>query len=102
MIRVERFHIYGIIPIDFWQGWIPVDEFLQRWPDLIEDVELQLLIVKREATRMGWDGHGEICMTGFPIEGGGGYLFGWQQQDNGTSFIVSPIEMPWLEDLKVL
>ncbi|SDC67894.1 hypothetical protein SAMN05428966_10296 [Massilia sp. PDC64] len=111
-------HTYHIAPIDF--GWenlktveetaselgalkaraaldgpralaqleIDVDDFLARWA-----------AAKDLAQGEGWEGdfrQGPVVFW-VPHESGFKYGFAFKQDNNGSTFVVSPYKMPWLE-----
>lgn len=55
------------------------------------------------SAHMGWEGditEGPYVFM-LPMNDGGGTMtagFIWKQSNNGTTFVVSPFEMPWLRD----
>jgi hypothetical protein len=100
-----RLFVYELPPIDFWQGWTPES----RWPEGEDDpfyeyglndeeAAADLALAKGLATRCGWEGDGEWRMAGLPRDDVAAptYMLAVKQQNNGTTFIISPYELPWL------
>lgn len=107
------------MPIDFgWEYLQPVDEvaaqlardksgvaeptFLSALPGLrkfLDDFENAL----RAARHEGWEGDFRGAATPRVLWIPGAikfdYAFVWKQDNNGTTFVVSPVEMPWLDEL---
>lgn len=114
----DPIYAYQLNPIDFWAGWTkakkavrPVHfgpgEFIEAELDLIDPEvwERQWNLAQAAAAKVGWEGdvRGEPYVIGLPedgaISGGGGrFIIGWKQDNNGTTFVVSPVRLPWLEE----
>lgn len=67
-----------------------------EWPELWESVQAA-------ARQMGWEGdiREGPSVTVLPREPGeyepGHVIVAWKQHNNGTTFLASPIRLPWLE-----
>ena len=100
-----KWHVYGCSPIDFrWEFLSTVsetssvmhradspdssDEFLARWEE-----------AQAEAKRSGWEGdfRHEACVFWLPNVYEFWYGFVFKQDNNGTTFVVSPVRLPWLD-----
>ena len=110
---------YAIVPIDFgWEHLQPVSEivgklavdhsdvavpsFLGALPHLrefLDDFEHAM----RLARDAGWEGDirgsMEPRVLWLPGETKFDYAFTWMQDNNGTTFVVSPVALPWLDTL---
>jgi hypothetical protein len=101
--------VYCIDPIDFWSGWHkPQDIFkvsTQPWGMEGEHLpgEWASAWIKAQALarRLGWEGD---CREGpyvtvIPGNGGGPcpFIIAWKQDNNGTTFVASPVALPWLD-----
>lgn len=66
-----------------------LDEFLTHWHE-----------AKDAALDVGWEGDFRHAPRVFwvPVDGQFTYGFAFKQDNNGSSFVVSPCEMPWLMD----
>ena len=55
------------------------------------------------ARRAGWEGDclGSPRVFWIPCEGGFRVAFVWKQSNNGTTFVASPFELPWLDKTNV-
>jgi len=98
---------YVIAPIDHWGLSVPLDEFLD---DLSEDdcadayrarCELFVAEAKKLARQAGWEGDMSEGPNVFGIPPGDtmpNFVMGlaWKQDNNGTTFICSPVPLPWL------
>lgn len=111
-------YFYSTGPIDDWFGWQPYEDTLEKayseqaeWKnekrepfDGIPDYVglLQRLATKSHlgfAKYCGWEGDttGGEYIAGFPADHSGpSILFALKQSNNGTTFVASPIELPWL------
>lgn len=107
-----RLFVYELPPVDFWQGWTPAS----RWPKaeddpfpeygVGEDEADDLAVAMKMATRCGWEGDGEWRMAGLPRADVAAptYMLAVKQYNNGTTYVISPYELPWLSqflELKV-
>ena len=69
---------------------ISVDQFLSDWQ-----------AARNLAATKGWEGdirQGPVVFW-IPDETGFRYAFAFKQDNNGTTFIVTPVKMPWLNRL---
>lgn len=106
--------VYAITPIDFgWEYCPTVSEFAGQIARLefgksgfgekgnfnrfVKDFEE----AKELAKKRGWEGHfrAEARVFQIPVEGSFEYGFAWKQDNNGDTFIISPIELSHLRDL---
>lgn len=108
-----KWHVYEIIPIDFgWENLKTVKETVATiagFNDVVKDIEgVNSSAVrgfldrwdsaKSEASRKGWEGdfrHDPIVFW-LPNEYDFEYGFVFKQENNGTTFVVSPFPLPWL------
>jgi len=96
--------VYVMSPIDFWEGWLTEDEIKDR---LHRDDLKRYLARKEKALELagarGWEGdfrQGPFFST-IPMDDGASgceVLVGWKQDNNGTTFVVSPYQLPWLRE----
>ena len=109
-------HIYDIAPIDFgWENLKTVREtasvFLERGSlssSRINDIDTSDLedflrywkSAKDAASTKGWEGdfRNEPVVMWIPNDSEFKCGFAFKQDSNGTTFVISPVEMPWLED----
>lgn len=107
-------HIYEIAPIDLgWEHLKTVREtaaiLLQRSETTsrendIDASDLHVFLrswesAKDAASDKGWEGdfrHEPVVMW-IPNDTEFNYGFVFKQDNNGTTYVVSPVEMPWLE-----
>ena len=98
---------YALPPIDHWTGWKTEGEFLNDLNgDYLPLGESEYLATKERALILardaGWEGdmrEGPF-IAGLPTHNTGDdreVLIGWKQDNNGTTFIVSPYRLSWLE-----
>ena len=110
---------YAIIPIDFgWEHLPSLSEVAAQMGKsqaamaaygLPEDANpiKQLLhdfsVARDLAMEAGWEGDmrgaNEASVFFLPAETDFKYAFVWKQDNNGTTFVVSPFELPWLREL---
>lgn len=96
-------YVYAGCPIDFWSGWMPEAEYLAALAANEEDQAtyyMRLGAAQVLAKRLGWEGdmrQGPF-VSGLPAPDSpySEFLIGWKQSNNGTTFIASPYELPWL------
>lgn len=92
-------HVYMLEPIDTWQGFTPLAYW--RWGEQTAKVVLRALVA---AVRAGFDGDlrpGEgIYLSGLPCtdDEDGYVVVGLKQDNNGTVFLVSPVDLPYLKE----
>jgi hypothetical protein len=113
--KMKNLFFYRISPIDNWIGWVPIEDLLLQeplpggtlmdgryWPhdpnDVMQRLNKAKIIARR---RLGWEGDIRegpyVCplpMNDYGFE----YLIAWKQDNNGTTFVVSPCALPWLEE----
>lgn len=116
-----QLHVYMIPPIDFWHGWLTAKQYAanvrrdyretytdstMNWRAEAErDLDNARAFIsngKRIARRIGWEGDvrsGPFVAALAPSCSGADddIMIAWKQDNNGTTFIVSPHAIPWLE-----
>jgi hypothetical protein len=109
-------YAYAVSPIDI--GWehLPLAEevtadiarqeaaeVVHEYPGAYGVLEFLSAIkeAKAEARKVGWEGdyRDAPCVFWLPSPDSSDmrYAFIWKQDNNGTTFIVSPFRLPWLE-----
>jgi hypothetical protein len=111
-----RLFIYELPPIDFWQGWTPAshwpkaeDEPFTKYAEYgldEQEAASDLSVARKLAKECGWEGDGEWRMAGLPRDdiAAPTYMLAVKQYNNGTTYVISPYELPWLSrylELKV-
>lgn len=111
--NVMDWHTYEIAPIDFgWENLKTVQEtaaaLLEKSESStckndIDSSELQAFLrswetAKDAASKSGWEGdfRDQPVVIWIPAETEFSYGFVFKQENNGTTYIISPVEMPWL------
>jgi hypothetical protein len=100
--------VYARSAIDYWPGWISEEAFLRELNDeysVIDPADYQSLKQKafELAHKVGWEGdirEGPF-VAGLPPQGPeplSDIIIAWKQDNNGDTFIASPIRLSWLED----
>jgi hypothetical protein len=98
-------HVYECPPIDFWNGAVGVEEYVvllgERGIDVEEVDELVSLFesaVNALVKLTTWEGDGRWWLSALPdVESRMMWvMFLVKQQSNGTTFIASMVELPWL------
>jgi hypothetical protein len=100
---MAQYHIYTLSPIDDWDGWNELHETSpdRDKPDALWEL-LSALQQKARTIRYPWEGD---CSQGpfwLPLPADTGnylFLFAWKQSNNGTTFVASPVELPWLDQI---
>lgn len=113
------FKAYSIVPIDFGWDLLPtVEEHIVRLRKEEDEaaevgeagtghhsasVEADYAEAMSLASDAGWEGetasHGRPRVFFVPGDGRFDYGFVWKQPNNGTTFVVAPYPLPWLDDL---
>lgn len=108
VITAERgMFVYDIAPIDHWDGWTHVDDFKFKNDEnecdgyTFKQFNRDLSLGKDAARSIGWEGDMIVgpMLSGIPQMDGNHWphiMIGWKQKNNGTTFILSPIHLPWL------
>jgi hypothetical protein len=102
-------YIYKCNPIDFWSGWMRMPKAMQAWTlDATHGggSERSPLDLFKTAQSMadklwGYDSHhvrgDEIYATALPMgECDCDWIVAWKVEDNGTTYVYSPIPLPHL------
>ncbi len=109
-VSIDLF-IYGVEPIDAWLGWMDEHQFrasLDRWyapedRDLIWTIYENFRNAAQKAARdAGWEGdvrEGPFIagVPTFEIRNTSLFMVAWKQDEDGLTFIGSPVRLPWLE-----
>jgi hypothetical protein len=104
-------YLYQVAPIDFWFGWIPLRDVLIEALEQDEgeydgppDFGVLYDRLRRAKTLarqyLGWEGDMRSGPYFAPIPFETGfyeYLIAWKQDNNGTTYVASPVQLPWLE-----
>lgn len=100
-------YVYVTNPIDFWPVsslWEFVDGITPN--DILKPSMIMFDFGRacRLASKAGWEGDfarvPTIFWTPNPSEGDWSYGFAWKQHNNGTCFVVSPLEIPHLKEFE--
>lgn len=99
---MTELYTYVMGPIDSWEGWMSPDELasspyreVSAWgPD---DVRERLIAAEGAARTAGWEGDGSARFSMLPQDNVTcEVVVAIKQGNNGTTFIMTPFEMPWL------
>ena len=103
----NRLYVYTPPPIDYWTGWVTVTKAmsgghgqdLEDEPYADDELSANLGKAKELAAGCGWEGDGTWRIAGLPPEDVAGplYVLAVKQSNNGTTFIITPRELPWLQ-----
>ena len=95
---------YELPPVDWWQGCVGFDAYLESLTDRNQRREARELLATAEmlAAEEGWEGdvtEGPYIFALPPADGYNTFSVGvaWKQDNNGTTYVVSPQPLPWLE-----
>ena len=98
--------VYKIPPIDYWDGWLSEDEYLARAKahknQLKDDIRkskqesLIKAIQELECKGGAYEGYFLSAIPRGDGTNGHGFLLAWKQLENGSTFVASPYELPWL------
>jgi hypothetical protein len=90
-------------PVDWWCGCLTFDQYVATLqPKEIAEAKALLEKAKAHADQCGWEGDMVEGPFVFGVPPRHGYNtfdvgFAWKQDNNGTTYVVSPVPMPWLE-----
>jgi hypothetical protein len=105
---MKRFY-YEVGPIDFWDGWTRLNDFLASpkhsgaWdPSGDRAVNLLAGLISNAVAA----GHSiadmsnirDVYVSGAPMPDGGSVFLAVKIDNDGTTFISSPVELPWLRE----
>lgn len=107
-------YAYDVGIIDFWNGWTTESQYFDWLEEQESDgfsagTRSEYEALRSEAfelaRKIGWEGD----VVQGPFVGGiptgisgqdGRIMIAWKQHNNGITFVVSPIHLPWLEQGK--
>ena len=103
--------IYQTDPIDFFDGAVPISEAGERMVaipggyGLFNLIRLAMECSRAVALAGGsyWEGDirgQDLYVFGIPDPGESAFRLGlmWKQDNNGSTFICSPVALPWISD----
>lgn len=117
-MKVKNLHAYRIAPMDFgWERLVPVDEYVASLVKEDKEVRIEtptefgmnVLIfygflhrALDAGRKVGWEGdfRGEPYVGFLPDPHEPRTYLVWKQENNGDTFVVSPVELPYLEKQK--
>lgn len=109
---MAKLFVYALSPIDFWPGWMKEADYLasvKNYDDLVGDSFVDDYTILRrealdEAKRVGWEGdirEGPF-VSGLPSDLGEiRVMMAWKQDNNGTTWIASPVELAHLKEQRI-
>ena len=113
--------VYSLSPIDDWRGWQKPEDLFRAAIDTSPDANpagkdeplgafephrwaRAWTSARAAARKLQWKGDirpgGGPYITILPAAEPGGlplFVIAWKQQDNGTTFVASPVRLSWLE-----
>ena len=107
--------IYACGPIDWWYGWTPLEQVLEKamsrpgFPDFplrAADIHERLQQARRFCPFKDSElrqGEGGPWFCPLPLDDPGNYefLLAWKLDNNGTTYVVSPFQLPWLDQCQI-
>lgn len=97
---------YSLAPIDFWEGWLTEGQY--KIALVTQSDQAARALARYESFRdraldlgrdLGWEGdfrEGPF-VSGLPSnDNDAPVVIAWKQDNNGSTFVVSPLELPWL------
>jgi hypothetical protein len=110
----QRIFVYHVSPIDDWEGWTSLLKLLttrSEWTGWInpEEIAHRWAVAQQLARQIYWEGDIRGGFFGdngpwvcpLPLgECSNDYLIAWKQDNNGSTFIASPVELPWLQSMQ--
>jgi|TARA_R100000084_G_scaffold95393_1_gene49196 hypothetical protein len=105
----ETMFTYELAPVDNFYGSVPLGDYLNEIKFLdrqFYDKELIYRLVSRMETIPLWEGDVTDGVYVFSLPGPNGDLslsigIVWKQENDGATFVVSEIELPWLKECEV-
>jgi hypothetical protein len=112
----QHVYVYEMSPVDYWEGMTPLGSYFddrcmsnmlewRRAPEF--DRVLRFLFRTMEIARSHghWEGdvaHGPY-ISAVPDSGGldCALILAWKQSNNGTTYVASQIELPWLAEYRL-
>lgn len=103
--------VYARTAIDYWSGWMTEEQYLKQLgtsgvPGEAPRQAAQYEQFKRKAfalaKKVGWEGdirEGPF-IAGLPTDetgDDGKIMIAWKQDNNGDTFVASPLKLEWLE-----
>lgn len=98
--------VYALGPIDFWNGWNNATDYVaetQKMDDNFNEETFQPFFEKAKALarEAGWEGdmRSGPFVSALPNDDPGSlsdFIIAWKQDNNGSTFVASPHELPWL------
>ncbi|PSS59873.1 hypothetical protein C6558_36235 [Ensifer sp. NM-2] len=98
--------VYKLGPIDFWNGWLSAADFVAETENVDanynEETFLPFVEKAQDLARgIGWEGdmRSGPFVSALPNPDSGNlsdFILAWKQDNNGTTFVASPYELPWL------
>lgn len=114
-------YVYPILPNDWWDGFIDVADWLRwdgpQYPEWWDDSDRKTEYVKRlneySTAVFAFGSHRHVagrddtvikaCVSSLPSECSEPlHFFTFKLSHAGRTFVVSPVELPWLRDQKLL
>lgn len=100
---MSKLYVYSIAPIDLWPGWFEESDYLKSAALIDTSFVDEYRALKEEAMEAaldaGWEGdfrQGPF-VAGIPSANGEPrVMIAWKQESNGTTFVVSPVELTHL------
>lgn len=96
---MSRYYVYATGPIDFWQGWNKPDD---KYADIgrVHFILERFSEVAVLAHDKGWEGDIREGPYWIPVpfddSGRCDVILAWKQDNNNTTFVASPVRLPWL------
>ena len=103
----KKFFKYVMSPIDWFYGCMTLEEYFEARVSLrsaygveaVVSLTMSSLLVEMQSIRE-WEGDISegIYVFAIPNESMCNIGFIWKQSNNGTTFIISEVELPWLSE----
>jgi len=107
-------YCYTMPPIDWWYGWNKISDLTLPPEDCLGFMEFVSFNSIQDVLRhldytlcefdSGWEGDGDWMFSPIPKHDEDGdighcnMIFAIKQSNNGSTFILSPYELPWLKE----
>lgn len=106
----KKWRVYECPPIDYWFGWSPLTRLISD--DEAEEgfltvtaasaVSIAAAVCVQLTRRTHWQGDGEVMVSALPCCADCATpVYAVKQEDNGTTYILAPRDIPWLRECRI-
>jgi hypothetical protein len=95
----ETLYVYSVGPIDNWFGWSKLRSFKSGLHYDANEFHWFWAAAQKAARECGWEGdiREGPYIAAIPGDSQQRIIISWKQANNGTTFVISPVMLRWLE-----